>query len=60
MSESFADHIEAIRKLSRDGGALTAFAPTATIQNPDWFVEFFLEGERHHRPKKNEEAYIKS
>jgi len=32
------EHIELIRSLSKPGKPLTADAPTATINNPEWFV----------------------
>jgi hypothetical protein len=35
--EAPTDHIQRIVDLSRPGQPLTADAPTATINNPDWF-----------------------
>lgn len=36
-SRTVADHIESVRALSKPGEALAPDAPTATVNNPDWW-----------------------
>jgi predicted ABC-type ATPase len=39
MSDAIDLHIEHVRALTRRGGPLDTKAPTASIQNPDWFED---------------------
>lgn len=52
MADEYDDHIQRIVELSRPGGPIAADAPTATVNNPEWFSRG-PDGERQPRASRD-------